>query len=128
MDKPIDLLLIEDHVAEVRLLREMLKQGGFTGFELTHAPRVGVALDHLSRSSFDLIVMDLSLPDARGYEAFSRVHDKAADVPIVILSGSSDRGLIQQIQDAGAAAFIDKNEVSCEDLAETLLTALGRRG
>lgn len=127
MTQPIDLLLIEDHAAEVRLLREMLRDGGLSDCRMTHVPRVEAALERLSQSSFHLIVMDLSLPDARGYEAFSRVRERASGIPIVVLSGSVDVELNRRVLADGAAAFLDKNEISGPVLAETFRSALSRR-
>ncbi|MGL4879483.1 MAG: response regulator, partial [Waterburya sp.] len=64
--KPIKILLIEDDVVEARLIQEILKNFHLSQFYLTHVKRLQVGLDRLRQEQFDLILLDLTLPDSQG--------------------------------------------------------------
>ena len=68
---PIHLLLIEDNPGDARLLRALLQETGSSQFELVHAERFSEALTRLSERRFDVVLLDLSLPDAQGIETIS---------------------------------------------------------
>ena len=83
---PIKVLLVEDNPGDARLLREMLAEGYDTPVELIHAERLADALQHLQDNSFDVILLDLSLPDAHGLDTITSVCKQTLSVPIVVLS------------------------------------------
>jgi CheY-like chemotaxis protein len=62
----IKILLVEDHIAEARLLQEILKGAKFKEFFLVHTNRLGEALERLAREDFAIILLDLTLPDSQG--------------------------------------------------------------
>ncbi|NER99952.1 MAG: response regulator transcription factor, partial [Symploca sp. SIO1B1] len=62
----VKILLIEDNLAEARLLQEVLKGSTFKQFSLMHVQRLREALELLNRDCFDVILLDLSLPDSQG--------------------------------------------------------------
>ena len=92
--KPIRLLLVEDNPGDVRLLRETLAQvqttqltseGYTTQFECTHVERLDGALTRLGEEDFDVILLDLSLPDSQGLDTLARTYNGAPSVPIIVL-------------------------------------------
>lgn len=56
----VKILLIEDNLAEARLLQEFLKQAKSHEFNLVHVKRLGEALQELSRGTYDVILLDLN--------------------------------------------------------------------
>ena len=66
----IRVLLVEDNEGDARLVRYMLEEVA-PSFELTRAQRLVTALEYLDRSTYDVVLLDLSLPDARGLEKVS---------------------------------------------------------
>ena len=69
-NKPIKiLLLVEDNPGDARLLREMFNEQGAHNTELTHAECMGDAEKHLAQRYYDIILLDLGLPDAQGLGA-----------------------------------------------------------
>lgn len=91
-DPMIKLLLVEDNPAEARLLREALKEAD-EGIKVVHSQRLCEAEDCLERAQFDVVLLDLSLPDARGIEALTRTRKKVPHLPIVVLSGLDDNAV-----------------------------------
>ena len=77
----LNVLLVEDNLADVRLVREMLADAGGGGFELDHSERLGDALHRLSQESFDVILLDLGLPDSWGPDTFIETHKESSTVP-----------------------------------------------
>jgi len=67
------LLLVEDNPGDARLLREMLKEHDSREFQLTHVDRMTEAENHLAKGGFDLILLDLGLPDSESLSAVRRV-------------------------------------------------------
>jgi DNA-binding response OmpR family regulator len=70
-EKIIKLLLIEDNPGDARLIKEMLAESRITMFELRHANLIQTGLDDLSEKKFDVVLLDLSLPDSHGIETFN---------------------------------------------------------
>ena len=98
----IRILLVEDDPDNVWVMRNLL--GRPLGRPLRAGPR-GVAFGGHQRckeGSFDIILLDLTLPDSRGLETFFVMHAHAADVPIVVLSGYDDETAAIKAVQAGA--------------------------
>jgi signal transduction histidine kinase len=119
-DDRVRILLIEDNPGDARLLRETVAdtaQGSSQGeFSITHVATLGEALTRLELELFDVALVDLSLPDARGLEALKQVHGRAPVLPIVVLSGLDDESLAVQAVHEGAQDYLVKRHLSDADL------------
>src|SRR4051794_27569561 len=91
--RPIHVLLVEDNPGDVRLLQESLREVGEHDLQLFAEGRLATALDRLKQGDVDVVLLDLTLPDARGIETFTRMHVHAPNVPIVVLTGLDDETL-----------------------------------
>ncbi|MBI4342156.1 MAG: response regulator [Candidatus Omnitrophica bacterium] len=107
----IRVLLIEDAPEDARLLQDAFSEVFQAPFTLTHAPQLAAGLSHLGRTSFDLILLDLQLPDSRGIETLARVRAQAPRVPIVVLTASDDDALALQALQHGAQDYLVKGYV-----------------
>ena len=58
------VLLVEDNDLDARLIRELLKDAGPPSFQLEHVQRTSAALERVSRTRFDVVLLDLTLPDS----------------------------------------------------------------
>ena len=90
------LLLVEDNPGDARLLREMFSEQGLHKTELTHVESMSEAEKHLAERAYDIILLDLGLPDAQGLAAVRRARIAAPRVPLVVLTGSDDETLASQ--------------------------------
>ncbi len=63
---PIKVLLVEDSLGDARLLRESLAEADPPQFQVAHVQRLGKALECLGREAYDVILLDLGLPDSHG--------------------------------------------------------------
>ncbi|NQT84828.1 hybrid sensor histidine kinase/response regulator, partial [bacterium] len=63
-DKPMKVLLVEDNAGDARLIREALTEANAKQFKLVHVERLADALKRLAKEKWDVVLLDLSLPDA----------------------------------------------------------------
>ncbi|MCM2358320.1 MAG: GGDEF domain-containing response regulator [Geobacteraceae bacterium] len=125
-DKTIQLLLIEDNPGDERLLSEMLKEIGSARISMTAVASLDEALRIIGYVVFDLILLDLNLPDSEGLETFRRIQEAAPDVPAVILSGMDDEDIAVGAVQAGAQDYLIKGEVDGKLLVRSLRYAIER--
>lgn len=122
------ILLIEDNPGDARLLREALGETRNVQFSLRHAERLSDGLKRLGEERFDVILLDLSLPDARGMDAVVRLHKQLPDVPTVVLTGLNDETLALETLRQGAQDYLIKGQVDGPLLVRAIRYAIERKG
>ena len=120
------ILLIEDSPDDAFLFQEMLSEVGGTGVELVHCDRLSKGLAHVGRCGIDAILLDLSLPDSRGLDTFSKLHAEAPHLPIVVLSGHDDEALAVRAVREGAQDYLVKGQVDGSLLVRSVRYAIER--
>ncbi|HTN70721.1 MAG TPA: ATP-binding protein [Methylomirabilota bacterium] len=127
--QPTRLLLVEDSVADAGLLRAALcgASGTNHSVELVHVLRLVDALRYLQEATFDLVLLDLSLPDAQGTEALVRVQDTAPTLPVVIMTGLDDEELAIEAVRKGAQDYLVKGDVDSRMLVRAIQYAIERK-
>lgn len=125
-DKAVNVLLLGDDPDLVLLIREALAESGDPRFNLRCFGQFSRGLGHLSREGFEIVLLDLSLPDGQGLDAFTLVHAQAADVPIILLAGLEDEGLALQAVDQGAQDYLIKSYVDGPSLCRSIRYAVDR--
>ncbi|MEM8836199.1 MAG: response regulator, partial [Planctomycetota bacterium] len=118
-------LLVEDSPADSMLFGAYLEDAPFIS-HVHRAKRLSEALDALSARRFDLIILDLGLPDASGLEAFHAIRDHAPTSPVIVLTGLDDDALAQQAVHDGAQDFLLKPELDAAILARAARYAIER--
>ena len=121
------VLLIEDNPGDARLLREMLNEQGPPNIELTHMEYMRDAEKYLVDHAFDIIMLDLGLPDAQGLEAVRRAHASAPRVPLVVLSGMDDESMALQALQEGAQDYLMKGQIEPRELLRAMRYAIERK-
>jgi diguanylate cyclase (GGDEF)-like protein/PAS domain S-box-containing protein len=122
------LLLVEDNPGDARLLREMLNEAGAHKTEMTRAESMGEAEKHLAQALFDIVLLDLGLPDAQGLEAVRRARAIAPRVPLVVLTGLDDEMLATRALQEGAQDYLIKGQIETRGLLRSLRYAIERKG
>ena len=84
-------------------------------------------MEILSNGAFDVVLLDLSLPDSRGFETFSTVHAKATAIPVIVLSGLSDERLAVRTVNEGAQDYLVKGHVDSHLLVRAMQYAIERK-
>ena len=101
---PPRILVVDDEPQIRRLLRTSLVP---QKFEVVEASTAAAALRHLEADEFDLVILDLGLPDRSGIEVIEEVR-KSSSVPIVVLSVRSDEAGKVKALELGADDYITK--------------------
>jgi signal transduction histidine kinase len=122
----LKVLLIEDNPGDVRLIREMFAEAKHPVFKVHCVDRLTDGLASLIESHFDVILLDLSLPDSNGLNTFVTLHGAAEELPIVILSGLNDETTAIECVNAGAQDYLIKGEVNSHLLLRSLRYAVAR--
>jgi CheY-like chemotaxis protein len=119
-NKSIKILLVEDNAGDAPLLREKFKKQTSHSIELTHVPCMKDAEKHLASGVFEVILLDLGLPDARGMVAVRRCRKAAPQVPLVVLTGPDDESLAAQVLQEGAQDHLIKGGIETRGLLRAL--------
>lgn len=119
-DTHLRILLIEDSPGDARLLREMLAEPSQASFAVVPADRMAAGLDRLGESEFDLVLLDLSLPDSEGLDTLRRVHGSFPSVPIVVLTGLNDEQLAVRAVREGAQDYLVKGQIDRQVLVRAI--------
>ena len=122
----LKILLVEDNPADARFLKISLEEDMPGQFELVHETYLKEALQTLSQTPFDVILLDLSLPDAGGFETLTRASVAAPDIPIVVLTGLDDEEMAHQALQAGAQDYLVKGQKDRSSLLKSLRYAIER--
>ncbi|KJR41009.1 response regulator receiver sensor signal transduction histidine kinase [Candidatus Magnetoovum chiemensis] len=126
-DREINILVIEDNAPDVALLRIALSKSTSVAITLTVAEMLSIGLKYLESRRYDVILLDLGLPDSKGIDTFKRIYQKVRDVPIVVLSGLDDEELAIKSVHEGAQDYLVKGELSYNLLIRSIRYAIERK-
>ena len=121
------VLLVEDSRADAVLLQSMLADAGAVSFEFTWADRLEEALDRIRQENFDVVLLDLKLPDSRGEATLERLQETAQEIPIVILTGLEDEALAVRAIRRGAQDYLVKGTLNGRSIARAIRYAVDRK-
>lgn len=127
MKKELNLLLVEDNDGDVRIIKELLREQTIMTFNIVIAGSLSEALEKLSKTTFDIILLDLGLPDSHGYETFSKlikVYPKAN--AIIILTGLNDTEIGLNAMYDGAQDYIIKGNIDSDKLIKSIIYSFER--
>ena len=123
---PVKVLLIEDNIGDARLVLELLKDAGGSFYEVTDAGSLEAGIRHLKAANYEVVLLDLSLPDGFGVETVARLLAEAPKVPIVVLTGlDDDRSAVDAVR-RGAQDYLVKGTFDGPMLARVLRYAIER--
>ena len=125
--KLIKILAIEDNIHDVRLFRDMLSDVGRLEFDWQHEENVANGLTALSREPFDVVLLDLMLPDSSGLETFARVNAEVPELPIVVLTAVDDELQALQAVRRGAQDYLVKGRFDGQLLSRSITHAIERK-
>ncbi len=119
--------MIEDNPGDARLLQEMLSETGNILFDLEWKDCLSRGLERLTSRGIDVVLLDLILPDSRGFDTFVRTQAHASEVPIVVLTGLNDETLAIRAVHEGAQDYLVKGQIDSNLLVRSILYAIERK-
>ena len=120
------ILLVEDNPGDARLLEWYLSKPGSGAFQVRRAERLSDALRELAATRFDLVLLDLSLPDSSGLDTVRAARAAAGMTPIVVLTGLDDEETALTTLRDGAQDYLIKGKFDNRGLIRSLHYAIER--
>ncbi|MEG4341873.1 PAS domain S-box protein [Microcoleus sp. A003_D6] len=124
----LKVLLVEDCAEDAELIQQLLferRQG--QSIELRNVVRLREAIEILSCEIFDVILLDLSLPDCQKFNTLGRLQDCGINIPIVILTAADDEELAVELIAVGAQDYLVKRQADSRLLVRTIRCAIARQ-
>ncbi len=127
MTEPLPaVLFVEDNPGDALLVREALRDSGAGDQSLTVVETLAAALALLHRERFEIILLDLNLPDSNGLETIRTLMTAAEGVPVVVLTGLEDADIGLAAIRAGAQDYLVKTHISGPVLGRVIRYAVER--
>jgi DNA-binding response OmpR family regulator len=121
------ILLVEDNPTDALLVREALAEAISPAFVVAHAEMLQCALDLLAKRPFDLVLLDLGLPDSQGLESLTSLRRLAPEVPVLVLTGLDDEDVGLNAVHAGAQDYLVKGDLSEKSLPRIIRYSVERK-
>ena len=119
------VLVVDGDRADFERVARLLREAG-DDFELHQVTSLTSVAQRLGGDPFDVILLDLNLPDSNGLETYSSLRGISPDVPVVILTHTKHSSLGEEAVERGAQDFLTKENVTGELLARSLRYAISR--
>jgi DNA-binding NarL/FixJ family response regulator len=127
MIENIQTLLIEDNPGDVRLIQEMLSEANPGACQITVFDRLDGARSALEHGGYDVVLLDLTLPDSTGLATLSRLRPTVATAAVIVLTGLNDEAAAVQALREGAQDYLVKDRMSPEVLWRSIRYAIERK-
>ncbi|MEA5388145.1 ATP-binding protein [Haloarculaceae archaeon H-GB11] len=126
----LHVLLVEDNPGDAKLFRHYVQQATAEGFAgvgtVVHDDSLTDAQASLADRQFDVVFLDLGLPESSGLETLHRMLDHTADTPIVVLTGLDDHEIAVEAIQTGAQDYLVKGDIDGGTLTRSLRYAIER--
>ncbi len=122
----LKILLVEDSMIDVKLFKAQLDCNENTSYQLINTKTLTETKDTLRKNSFDIILLDLNLPDSAGFDTFTQIHHEFINIPIVILTGDNDEELALKMIREGAQDYLFKGSITSVKLSKTIEYSIHR--
>lgn len=110
----LNILYIEDNYPDFKLLERKIKNIKEYSFQLTHAVSLKEGINKIKEQAPELLLLDLSLPDAFGLEGLEFMKRQYPKIPVVVLTGNTDKGVGLKAIKNGAQDYLVKGDFSVE--------------
>lgn len=122
----IHVLLVDDDPGDLALTRKLLAGTSASKFQVTTADSLVAAQGELDGGRFDVVLLDLGLPESSGLETLSTMRDSCSEVPIVVLTGLDDASTALASLDKGAQDYLPKGDITTDTLNRSIRYAIQR--
>jgi PAS domain S-box-containing protein len=124
---PLKILIIEDNLGDFVLLEQMLMRLQELRKDIFHVESLSDGMNLLESQLFDIVLLDLTLPDSYGIESFKKINEASPSIPILILSGLSDKKFALEAVKQGAQDYLVKGEFEENLLEKSIIYSIQRK-
>ena len=126
IESVVKALLVEDNLEYAGMLQLLLASLNSARIEVTHAVQLEDALRYLGGDSYDVILLDLTLPDSHGFNTFVEICSHAPQVPVVVMTAIDDKRLALRTVREGAQDYVVKGQMEAGQLVRAIQFAIER--
>ncbi len=123
----IGILLVEDNPSDAFLVGSLLDGSKKADYKQHHVKTQSEAISALAEKTFDVCLLDLTLPDTTGFSALIDIQEKAPDMPVLVLTGLNDMSLAKNAVGRGAQDYLLKDELEINVLSRSIDYAMERK-
>ena len=127
MEHKTNILIVEDESVFAEVLRKIVELEGGSRYNVSIAGSLAVATFKLGNARFDVALLDLTLPDAKGVETYRAIQNAAPDLAVIVLSGLSDEDVAVETVRAGAQDYLMKHQFDGRLLGRAIRYAIERK-
>lgn len=122
----LNILLIEDNTSDRYLIKEMLDESLLKVNTFIEADLLKAGISFLQKEKFDVVLLDLTLPDRSGIDTFKNILPFAGNTPVIILSGIRDMSIALEAISLGAQDYHLKDDLNQKMLTKAILYSIER--
>lgn len=121
------ILLVEDDANDVAFLKACLRRQDVKSVELVRVASMADAVGALKKNQFDVVLLDLNLPDSTGHNSVRSIQNADSSAPIVVLSGEGDEDFAIEILNRGVQDYLVKWEGDGRTILRAIRYAIERK-
>lgn len=118
------VLLVEDNFGDAKLIKGMLNLDNKHKYELVHSKRLDDAIKMCIKEKFDVMLLDLGLPDSHGMDTFDIMKYNSPDIPIIVLTGFKEDVFEMGAVGRGAKNYLIKDDLNSQLLVDAIENAM----
>jgi diguanylate cyclase (GGDEF)-like protein len=122
----VKILLVEDMLMIARVTEQMLKKSPSNRYLVTHKATMADTVAALKEDDFDVVLLDLNLPDSRELDTLARVVETAPEVPVIVLTANNSDEVDLQAVKFGAQDFLLKGDFNYLTLDRAIVYSIER--
>lgn len=126
-ETPWQVLLVEDNPGDARLAVEYMREAPVFQVDCDSVSTLVEGLDLVSKKHYDVVLLDLTLPDSTGFATFKKFYTQAPHIPIIVLSAQEDELLAREIVHHGGQDSMPKDLMSGPLMRRAIRHAIERK-
>ena len=126
-DRALKVLLVEDNPGDAHLIKRLLTKSSATKHTLDAVNRLDAGIEQCDQGSFDVVLLDLGLPDSQGFATVATMRAAVPHLPIIVLTGLDDLELALHAVREGAQDYLVKGTATVDTLERAMYYAIERK-
>jgi len=127
LTKPLKILMVENDLSNRVLLQNSLSESSLSISEVKYAESLKDAFELLDKNSFDVVLLDLNLPDSRGLDTFIKTSKKYPNIANIVITSQADEDLGLEAVAGGANEHLILDRCNVYSLTKYILYAIGHK-
>ncbi|HEX2394840.1 MAG TPA: response regulator, partial [Bacteroidales bacterium] len=126
MEQSLNILIVEDNPGDIVIIKELIRSSGIS-FISAHASTLKETMILCEKNEYDIILLDLGLPDSLGLNTLKQLHAKYDRAPLVVMTGLDDEDTALEALREGAQDYLVKNRLTADGIIRTIKYSIERK-